>query len=91
MACAFLRAGSRGVVASLWQITDEVAAETMKSFYASVLDRKAGKLPAEALHSAKLELRRGSSPRGLALGQATGGNEGHPTAWAPFIFIGPPR
>lgn len=91
MACAFLRAGSRGVVASLWHVTDQVAAETMKSFYAGIWDRKAGKPPAESLHAAKLALRRGSSSRGLSIGQAAGGNEGHPSGWAPFIYIGPPR
>jgi len=91
MACAFLRAGSRGVVASLWQVTDQVAAETMKSFYAGIWDRKTPKSPAEALHAAKLALRRGSLSRGLSIGQAAGGNEGDPSTWAPFIYVGPPR
>ncbi|MFN0009582.1 MAG: CHAT domain-containing protein [Planctomycetota bacterium] len=91
MACAFLRAGSRGVVASLWHVTDQVAAETMKSFYAGIWDTSAGKAPAESLHAAKLALRRGSGTRGLSIGQSAGGSEGHPSAWAPFIFIGPPR
>lgn len=89
MACAFLRAGSRGVIASLWQVSDRVAAETMKSFYAGNLET--GRTPAERLYAAKLAIRRGSSSRGLSHGQSAGGDEGHPCTWAPFIYIGSPR
>jgi tetratricopeptide (TPR) repeat protein len=91
MAIAFLHAGTRGVVASLWQVVDWVAAETMKSFYERILG-KDHEIPAEALHAAKLAIRRGSGSRGLRPGDTGGGgDEGSPRYWAPFIYIGPPR
>ena len=90
MACAFLSAGSRGVVASLWQVDDLAAAETMKSLYAGSLK---GDPPAAALHAAKLAIRHGSITRGLAQKTQDGGrrDKGNPCDWAPFIHIGRPR
>jgi CHAT domain-containing protein len=64
LARAFLFAGSRSVVASLWPVADWAAAETMVSFYRGASD---GRLrPADALRRAKLEIRRATGRRGPA-------------------------
>lgn len=70
---AFLRGGARGVVASLWQVSDESTADLMHSFYASILD---GNAPRQALRNAKLEWRTSREERD------------QPYYWAPFIYIG---
>ncbi len=56
---AFMRAGSRAVVAGLWDVTDRSTAELMADFYTQ-LSRNTG--PADALRHAKLTLLRGSNP-----------------------------
>ena len=71
---AFLYAGSRSVVASLWNVNDTATAELMKSFYANL---KKGQSKDEALRQAKLTLLRGK--------QATWR---HPYYWAPFVLVG---
>lgn len=53
---AFLHAGSRTVVAGLWDVSDASTAILMDRFYAGIA---AGTPPAEALNNARLELRRG--------------------------------
>jgi tetratricopeptide (TPR) repeat protein/CHAT domain-containing protein len=90
MGCAFLNAGARGVVASLWQVKDQAAADTMKSLYSGILE---GKRPPEALHAAKVAIRQGSLSRGLTekAGDPARRAEGNPCDWAPFIHIGLPR
>ncbi|HET6202632.1 MAG TPA: CHAT domain-containing tetratricopeptide repeat protein [Planctomycetota bacterium] len=92
LARAFLYAGSRAVVASLWQVADWAAAQTMEAFYRE-LDRP--RSPADALREAKLALRRSTGVRGvLGLAEAGGGpaiEPGHPYFWAPFIHVGRPR
>jgi CHAT domain-containing protein/Tfp pilus assembly protein PilF len=94
LAGAFLYAGARGVIASLWQVSDRAAAETMRGFYQRAI---AGKLsPAEALRQAKLALRgakvaapaKGKSPPKARPGER---DAGHPFHWAPFIHVGLPR
>ncbi|MFN0008554.1 MAG: CHAT domain-containing protein [Planctomycetota bacterium] len=90
MACAFLNAGARGVIASLWQVGDQAAADTMKSLYGGILE---GKRPSASLHEAKRAIRHGSLSRGLAQkpDQVVRHVEGNPRDWAPFIHIGLPR
>ena len=92
IARAFMYAGARGVVASLWQVSDWAAAETMEGFYRGALKR--GLPPSQALREAKLALRRSKGARGVA-GLAGGGgaraDPGHPFFWAPFIYMGLPR
>lgn len=68
---AFLSAGSRAVLASLWAINDRSTADVIARFY-----RHAGRASsAEALALAQRELRRG------------GGREAHPFYWAPFVLV----
>jgi CHAT domain-containing protein/Tfp pilus assembly protein PilF len=72
LAQAFLHAGAKSVVASLWDVNDERTASFMDSFYRHLAE---GKSKAEALRAAKLEhlrQRSTSSPR----------------LWAAFILIG---
>jgi len=78
---AFLAAGSRGVVATLWNVDDAATAAFMVQLY----DRLGrGDPPAEALRRAKLRLR--ADPRW-----------NHPSLWAGYVLIGeappvaPPR
>jgi CHAT domain-containing protein len=72
---AFLYAGARSVVVSLWQVDDESTPGLMVSFYRH-LDQDRDK--AESLRLAKLEMIRQ-------------GRFSHPFYWAPFILIGEPR
>jgi CHAT domain-containing protein len=71
---AFLYAGSRSVVASLWNVNDTATAELMKSFYAHL---KKGESKDEALRQAKLTLLKGKQA-----------NWRHPYYWAPFVLVG---
>jgi tetratricopeptide (TPR) repeat protein len=71
---AFLAAGARGVVASLWEVGDEATAVFMEQFYFELGD---GRTPEEALRRAKVRLRR------------TPGWEA-PRLWAGFVLIGDP-
>lgn len=58
LAWAFLHAGARSVVASLWDVDDASTSTLMAEFYSRV---KAGMSPADALHAVKLERIRGQS------------------------------
>lgn len=69
---AFLAAGARSVVTSLWDVNDRLTSEMMLRFYSELT---AGKSKAEALRAAKLEfLRRPATP--------------HPAYWAAFVLNG---
>ncbi|MGH7508915.1 MAG: CHAT domain-containing protein [Gemmatimonadales bacterium] len=70
---AFLAAGAQGAVVTLWRIGDRSASNFMREFYQEL---HAGRGPAAAL---------------LAVRQrwiASGGDEAHPSRWAPFILVG---
>jgi CHAT domain-containing protein len=69
---AFLYAGSRAAVVSLWPVDDASTAVFMGKFYEHVTR---GLAPAAALARAKQELR-------------GDGAHGHPFFWAPFVFFG---
>ncbi|MCM3875582.1 MAG: CHAT domain-containing protein, partial [Thermoanaerobaculia bacterium] len=75
LAQAFLSAGARTVVASLWNVPDESTASFMAAFY-EALSR--GRTKGQALREAKLEFLRSS--RWSA-----------PRHWAPFVLIGDAR
>ncbi|MDQ1348755.1 MAG: hypothetical protein QG573_2131 [Acidobacteriota bacterium] len=72
---AFLFAGARALLASLWQVEDRSTADLMVGFYAGL---RSGRAPGGALREAKLELL--ASPP-----------TAHPFYWAPFILTGAPR
>jgi CHAT domain-containing protein len=68
-AWAFLHAGARNVIAGLWDVNDQSTSRLMDVLYRELA---AGKGPADALHTAKLELVRSK------------GNLRKPYYWAPF-------
>ena len=70
---AFIASGSRGVVASLWAVSDESTSELMTVFYERMLGKK--KSAGEALNKARLSLL--ENP-----------DYAHPFYWSPFILIG---
>jgi CHAT domain-containing protein len=72
---AFLFAGARSVVVSLWDISDMSTAQLMKSFYQN---QTAGQSNAAALRTAKLQLL--NSSKGIR----------HPYYWSSFVLIGKP-
>lgn len=74
---AFLIAGSRTMVVSLWPVKSKDTEKLMVSFFRQL---RGGSATAEALRSAKLELIR-SPVKGV-------GSHEHPFYWAPFIFFG---
>jgi len=70
---AFIASGSRGVVASLWAVSDESTSELMATFYTEMLGRKR---PASgALKAARLSL-------------IENPERAHPFYWSPFVLIG---
>lgn len=68
-AWAFLHAGARNVIAGLWDVNDQSTSRLMQTLYRELA---AGKTPAAALHTAKLDLVRSN------------GNLRKPYYWAPF-------
>lgn len=70
---AFLTAGARKLVVSLWRVEDQSTADLMSAFYRR-LDR--GEAPVQALRGAKLDLLTGGHPWQ------------DPYHWAPFVLIG---
>jgi CHAT domain-containing protein len=72
LAQAFLHAGARSVLASLWDVNDQRTALFMETFYRHLADQKS---KAEALRATKLE---------LVQNDATSA----PRYWAAFILIG---
>jgi CHAT domain-containing protein len=77
MSRAFLAAGSRSVVVSLWPVASKQTERLMVEFYRQL---RSGLPAAEALRAAKLG----------ALNQArkAKSNEAHPFYWAPFLLLG---
>lgn len=72
---AFLYAGARSVVVSLWNVGDISTSELMKSFYQHLISNMDN---AAALREAKLQMLR------------SGNETRHPYYWAPFIVVGKP-
>lgn len=70
---AFMYAGSRGVVASLWKVNDEATAELMEHFYRAMF--KEGLPPSAALRAAKEQMWRQERWRS-------------PYFWAAFVMQG---
>jgi CHAT domain-containing protein len=70
---AFLYAGARSVVVSLWNVSDISTSQLMKDFYQHLVR---GDRNAQALREAKLQMLRSNK------------ETRHPFYWAPFILIG---
>jgi CHAT domain-containing protein len=70
---AFLAAGARSVLVTLWRVEDEYAEKFMEEFYGQVAS---GTPPAAALETVR---RRWIQ---------AGGPESHPSHWAPFVLVG---
>jgi CHAT domain-containing protein len=75
---AFLYAGARTLVTSLFRVPDQQTREIMRNFYRSLAQ---GKSKLAALHNAQLEMIR---KRRAETGAA------HPFFWASFILVGSP-
>jgi CHAT domain-containing protein len=74
VARAFLAAGARGVVGTLWEIDDDAAAQLFRRFHQQL---SRGASPSAALRAAQLELLRSGDPRLQ-----------HPSTWAPVEVLG---
>ena len=72
MARAFLGAGARSVIASLWAIDDEATLEFMRHFYDSLVN---GKSASKSLHEAMKWMRESDDFNAMKY-------------WAPFVLIG---
>ena len=72
---AFLLAGSRSVLATLWEVDDRSTVDVMKGFYARLGQSPGGHSQADALAETQRELRLSKNYR-------------HPFYWAPFILVG---
>ncbi|MEA2465756.1 MAG: hypothetical protein QOJ98_3503, partial [Acidobacteriota bacterium] len=70
---AFLIAGARGVVGTLWEVDDDVSAALFRRFHAHL---RAGMPPAEALRAAQVDALRSPDPR-----------LGHPATWSPVELL----
>ncbi|HXA19718.1 MAG TPA: CHAT domain-containing protein [Thermoanaerobaculia bacterium] len=74
IARAFLAAGARGVIGTLWEVDDDAAAPL---FHRLHLELRNGASPSAALRTAQIELAHGTDPR-----------LGHPASWAPVELLG---
>lgn len=72
MARAFIAAGARAVVASLWAINDQATLDFMTDFYTGL---RLGKCASVSLNEAMNDQRRQRKYK-------------HPKYWAPFVLIG---
>jgi len=79
LAHAFLQAGARSVLVSLWQVDDEATVLLMRRFYEGWLEAGLGK--AEALQEAKRWLREREDAGGRR-------RFAHPYYWSAFVLIG---
>lgn len=84
---AFLEAGARAVILSLWKVEDSATALLSDQFYRALLQGNKKPNAAEALRTAMLEVR-----ADLEAGRVIAGNgkplDAHPAYWAPFVILG---
>jgi CHAT domain-containing protein len=74
IARAFLAAGARGVIGTLWEVDDDAAAPLFRRLH---LELRNGATPSAALRTAQIELAHGTDPR-----------LSHPASWAPVELLG---
>jgi CHAT domain-containing protein/Tfp pilus assembly protein PilF len=87
LAHAFLQAGARSLLVSLWRVEDEATCLLMDRFYRNLLGREGGARPlskVDALREAKAWLRSWTDATGAQPYR-------HPAYWSGFILIGSPR
>lgn len=72
---AFLLAGSRSVLATLWEVDDRATVQLMQGFYRGMESAGRAADPAHSLVDAQRRLRRSSEFH-------------HPFYWAPFVLVG---
>lgn len=94
LAHAFLHAGARSVISSLWETRDLETSELMATFYTKLL--REGLQASEALRAVKLSLLQGSSGRGVSPNarlaeDARFVDSSDPYFWAGFVYCGSPR
>jgi CHAT domain-containing protein len=81
---AFLFAGAKSLIVSLWSVEDESTSILMKEFYRYYIQDRMNK--SDALRAAKLSLMKmGKKIGNLVLSYS------HPFFWAPFVLIGDPK
>jgi CHAT domain-containing protein len=74
VARAFIAAGARGVIGTLWEIDDDIASRVFRDLHQRL---RAGSAPASALRDAQLALLRSNDSRLQ-----------HPGSWAPIEILG---
>ena len=79
---AFMYAGAKSLVVSLWSVNDESTCQIMEAFYSNMMEKGLSKV--EALRQAKLKL------MGMEkdLGDGVKLSYAHPFFWAPFVLVG---
>ncbi len=80
---AFLAAGARSLLVSVWAVDDEATSHLMRAFYAKLDDPALGGDRAAALAAAQAELRAFATPDGRH-------PYAHPAYWGPFVLVGDP-
>ena len=80
---AFLTAGARSLLITIWPVDDQATARLMSSFYARLADRSRPVDRAEALREAQNALRSWQAPDGRR-------PYAHPAYWAGFALVGDP-
>jgi CHAT domain-containing protein len=68
-----VKAGTRSALATLWNVSDQVAPELVREFYENLKNKSISK--AQALHEAQVRLL--DDPRYR-----------HPFYWSPFLLVG---
>jgi CHAT domain-containing protein len=84
---AFLEAGARAVILSLWKVEDAATAVLSAHFYSALFDMHKPRNAAEALRVAMLTTR-ADLEAGQILGHDSQQLTAHPANWAPFIILG---
>jgi CHAT domain-containing protein len=74
VARAFLAAGARGVIGTLWDIDDDIASRLFRRVHAQI---RTGTPAAAALRAVQIEFIRGGDARLQ-----------HPSSWAPVEILG---
>jgi CHAT domain-containing protein len=83
---AFMYAGARQIMVSLWQVADRGTAELMQHFYQGLIDE--GMAPPAALRAAQIAMLGHEQDPGSSPGAAGRGARSAPYFWAGFVLQG---